>query len=62
VRAELEVELAKELKLETELLLARVVLRAMGKNESIDLIAIRWLWLARKAGGRRSEGLGHRRG
>lgn len=40
MRAELEVELAKELKLETELLLARVVLRAMGKNESIDLIAI----------------------
>jgi len=32
-RAELGVELAKELMLKTELLLACVVLRAMGKNE-----------------------------
>ena len=32
-RAELKVELAKELKLEEDLLLARVVLRAMGENK-----------------------------
>ena len=61
-RAELEGELAKELKLETGLLLARVVLRSIGKDESIDLIGIRRLWIASQAGGRCSEGLGHRRG